>query len=245
MLRLIADTRNVEDGTVYVPIRPICERIGVAWQPQARKLNNDPILAEALRSVTIRLQTSTGSTRPKTSQMLALPIEFLNGWLFGINANRVKDNIRDSLLRYQREVYRVLFEAFGQNQVTHRPDEALLEMLDSDDPLAIAYRHGMAIANLAREQLLLRTQFDGRLSSAETRLDAIEAELGNSERFITVTQTGELLDAIRAVGVVLTKITGSNSFGAVHGEFHRRFGLNSYKRLPAVKFEEAMNWLRQ
>lgn len=30
---------RMSDGTVYVPVRPICDLLGVAWQPQARKLN--------------------------------------------------------------------------------------------------------------------------------------------------------------------------------------------------------------
>lgn len=33
--------------------------------------------------------------------MLCLPLEYLNGWLFGINATRVKKEIRENLIRYQ------------------------------------------------------------------------------------------------------------------------------------------------
>jgi hypothetical protein len=36
----------------------------------------------------------------------------VNGWLFGINANRVKEELRDRLIQYQRECYRVLADAF-------------------------------------------------------------------------------------------------------------------------------------
>lgn len=44
--------------------------------------------------------------------MQYLPLDYLNGWLFGVNANRVKEGIRDNLIRYQRECYRVLADAF-------------------------------------------------------------------------------------------------------------------------------------
>ncbi len=92
---------------VYVPIRPICDFLGVAWSPQRRRINRDPILSEALTSVTVTV-TESG----QRGQMLCLPIDYLNGWLFGINANRVKVEIRENVLRYQRECYRVLADMF-------------------------------------------------------------------------------------------------------------------------------------
>jgi hypothetical protein len=36
-------------------------------------------------------------------EMLMLPVNFLNGWLFGIDSNRVKPEIRDRLIAYQTE----------------------------------------------------------------------------------------------------------------------------------------------
>lgn len=241
---------RVEDGTVYVPIRPICELLGLAWQGQNERINRDAILSQVAGSVSVTL---TEPNRTRNISMKCLPLDYLNGWLFGINANRVKDSVRDGLLKYQMDCYRVLADAFLRNEVTHRPTTANIDewLKTNDDPTAVAYRHAMAIANLAREQALMKAEVDERFESAElllsdygTRLESIEAELGNADRFITTSQTGELLDAIRAIGVQLTKMTGSNSFGATHGEFHRRFSINSYKKLPAAKFDDAMNWLR-
>ena len=239
------------DGTVYVPIRPICDLLGIAWTAQRLRINRDPILAEFLTPVIV---TITGHAHGKTQDVttLCLPLDYLNGWLFGINANRVKSTVRESLLRYQRECYRVLADAFTRNQITHQTDESFEALLASDDPTAVAYRHAMAIANIAREQLMLKAQFDSRMRSAEdtlvdhdNRLDLIEAELGNPDRFITVSQAEQLSQAVRAVGLVFSQMSGRNEYGGVYGELHRRFSINSYKRLPAAKFEDAMSWLRQ
>lgn len=82
---------QVEDGTVYVPVRPICDMIGVDWASQSRKIGSVPILSDISMSVVIKQQTSPGSRRPKTSRMVCLPLSHINGWLFGINANRVKE----------------------------------------------------------------------------------------------------------------------------------------------------------
>ena len=123
---------RLDDGRVFVPIRPICDLLGVAWQPQARKLKTDPILSEQAMSITIRLQTSPNSRRPSKTMMLALPLDMLNGWLFGINPNRVKSTIRERLLQYQRECYRVLDEAFRQQKVTSATDTIIEELLQTD-----------------------------------------------------------------------------------------------------------------
>ena len=243
---------RVEGSKIYVPIRPICDLLGINWATQFRKLRDDDILSEVSMSVVIRQQTSPNSKQPKHSEMVCLPLDYLNGWLFAINAKRVKASVREGLLRYQREAYRVLFEAFTKNEVTHQSIDVELEaLLASDDPSAVAYRHAMAIANIAREQLVMKAQYDARLNSAEaviadnvTRLDAIEAELGNPERFISVAQAADLSQAVRAVATIFSKHTGQNEFGAVYGELYRRYSINSYKRLPERKLEEAIAWLR-
>ncbi len=32
--------------TVYIPVRPICEHLGVDWSAQYRRINRDPVLAK-------------------------------------------------------------------------------------------------------------------------------------------------------------------------------------------------------
>ncbi|MBE2197076.1 MAG: hypothetical protein IAE79_00605 [Anaerolinea sp.] len=34
------------DGTVYIPIRPICQNLGVSWPSQSNRISRDPILSE-------------------------------------------------------------------------------------------------------------------------------------------------------------------------------------------------------
>lgn len=48
----------------------------------------------------------------KLREMLMMPIKFLNGWLFGIDANRVNENAKESLIKYQRECFDVLASHF-------------------------------------------------------------------------------------------------------------------------------------
>ena len=44
----------------------------------------------------------------KNREMICLPIEYLNGWLFGIDINRCKPEIRETLIKYKKECYQAL-----------------------------------------------------------------------------------------------------------------------------------------
>jgi hypothetical protein len=230
---------RVEDGTVYVPIRPICDLIGVNRQGQQERINRDPILSDACRTLTI-VDGYGSVTPPQGRAMLCLPLDYLNGWLFGINANRVKDNVRESVLRYQRECYRVLFDAFQSGELSIDSND--IDDIAKIDPEAVeALRIAESVVKLARSHVRLLQQ----VQTHETRLDAIEAELGHDDRFITVSQAEQISQGVRAIALVFSRNTGRNEYGGVYGELYRQFSINTYKRLPAGKFDEAMNFLRQ
>ena len=237
---------RVEDGTVYVPIRPICERLGVDWSSQRQRIHRDAVLSKHFVVVTT---TKSGRGNPN---MAALPLDYLNGWLFGINASRVSPDIHDRLVRYQEECYRVLAEVFQQQRVTAAPtvqDMDMDELLRTGDtPEAQAYRMALAIANIARQQLIFRYQLEeqaGRLDAHEQRLEMIEATLGDPARYITAAQAGRISQAVKAIALELGKRSGRNEFGGVYGELYRRFDIAGYRELPAGKYEEALRFLGQ
>ena len=234
---------RVEDGAVYVPVRPLCELIGVDWNGQRTKLNKDPVLSGKIASVEITLQVRDNRQTIK-SNMIALPLDYLNGWLFGINANRVKDEIRDSLIQYQTDCYRVLFEAFGRNEPTARPDD---ELMQSADPSAVAYRNALSIAKIAREHYYLTKQVqtqEKQIGRLDQRLSLVEANLGNDDRHVTKEQASNLSQGVRAIGTVLSKRSGKNEYAAVYGELYRTWSVASYKEVPAVNYETVIAWLR-
>ena len=83
---------------VFIPIRPICDFLGVAWTAQRQRILRDPVLSEELTPVIVTI-TGTG----QEVETLCLPLDYLTGWLFGINATRVKEEVRDRLIRFQRK----------------------------------------------------------------------------------------------------------------------------------------------
>lgn len=101
---------TLSEGMPYVAMRPICDNLGVNWAGQLQRIKRHPVL----QSVMCTMHTTGRDS--KEYKMLMLPIRFINGWLFGIDANRVKPEIKDRLVDYQKECFDVLFKHFSSTQ---------------------------------------------------------------------------------------------------------------------------------
>ena len=175
--------------------------------------------------------------------MLALPLDYLNGWMFGINANRVKTEIRDNLLRYQEECYRILADAF----LTRSPETAVTP---TETSLLQVREMGLAIARMAEEQI----EFERRVTKTESRLDKAAIVIGDVQKRLTAVeqhlppsdavtdeQASQISQAVKAIALS----SPDKNFGKIYGELYRKFGITSYKLLPAAKFADAMAFLTE
>jgi len=173
---------------------------------------------------------------------LCIPLDYLSGFLFGINADRVNPEYREDVIRYQRECYKVLSEALTEGRLI--TDITFDDLLQTADPGAVqAYQIAQAVVRLARNQILLESRLSGRIDDHEGRLITLESQLGDTGRNVTPDQASQLSQAVKAVAIELGKKSGRNEFGAIYGELYRKFGITSYKMLPARRFDEAMKFL--
>jgi hypothetical protein len=223
---------------IFIPIKPICDQLGVTWPSQLNRIRRDPVLSRKIKGVFI---TNTPGGR---QEMSCLPLDYLNGWLFGINAARVNEDVRDRLIRYQDECYKALAEAFREGRLMSDP--TFDELLTSESDAVQAYKMALAVVKLARNQILLEGRLDshGKEIAAHTeRLEQLEAKLAPADHAVTNEQASQISQAVKTVAIALGKKSGKNEFGGVYGEFYRRFGITSYKMLPAHQFEKAMRFL--
>ncbi|WKT00950.1 phage antirepressor N-terminal domain-containing protein [Gallibacterium salpingitidis] len=91
------------NGIAYVAMREIVEGIGLEWSRQHKKLVNQSQKFNCVHMTTV-------AQDGKNREMVCLPINYLNGWLFGIDTNRVKPEIRETLIKYKKECYQALFD---------------------------------------------------------------------------------------------------------------------------------------
>lgn len=109
------------DGKHYVGMKAICENIGLGWQGQHERIRRHVVLQEGVR--VIRIPSNGGE-----QDMVCLPLEYLNGWLFGVDVTRLKNpGARTALIRYQRECFKVLYDYWhngkAENPRRTTPDE--------------------------------------------------------------------------------------------------------------------------
>lgn len=95
-----------KDGQSYLPIKPICEAIGIAFPPQNDKLKEHSILSSV---VTIIVTTGADG---KSYEMVCLPVKFIYGWLMTINPGKVAPEARAKVEAYTLECYEVLYNHF-------------------------------------------------------------------------------------------------------------------------------------
>ncbi|MCP5096938.1 MAG: hypothetical protein GY943_15420, partial [Chloroflexi bacterium] len=236
---------RLEDGRIMVPVRPLCKALGIDYAAQRQRVLRDVVLSESVQGVVVTTTPSASGRGGGPQEMLCLPLEYLNGWIFGISAKRVKPEIQDRLIRYQRECYTVLHEAFQEGRLT--TDPVLGDLLQADTEAVQAYKMLQAMVKIARNQIILEAKLEthsGQIASHETRLDEIEAAIAPGTA-VSEEQASQISQAVKAVAMTLSKQTKRNEFGAVYGEVYRKFEVTSYKMVPRSKFEEVMTFLTE
>lgn len=97
-----------DNGSKSVPIRPICEALGIDYPTQFNKLKEDEFL-----SSTIGLSPTVAGDG-KDREMVCIPYKYVFGWLFTINPKNVKEEARESVAMYRAKCYDVLFNYFAE-----------------------------------------------------------------------------------------------------------------------------------
>ena len=103
------------EGKHFVALRPIVENIGLDWAAQYTRINRHQVMKSTVVVMT------TVAEDGKQREMICLPLSMLNGWLFGVDVNRVREEIRPKLIRYQTECFDVLYRHFMPQQRPYNP----------------------------------------------------------------------------------------------------------------------------
>lgn len=193
-----------EAPQVYVPLRPICDYLGLDWSAQMRRTRRDEILNEALISVAI-MATEIGRGQGSRT-VLCLQLEQLPGWLFGVTASRVKPELAERIARYRRECFRVLWQAFQDAALlsTSSTERATTTQLSTTSPntpsnLTQIRDLGLAVAQLAQQQMIYEEEqatLRQQQLVLEQRQQAVEQGLISVEQ--TADAAGELAASAHA-----------------------------------------------
>lgn len=142
------------EGEKLVPIKPICEALGIDEESQRKKILDDEILS----SVTV-LSTATGSDK-KQYKMNCLPLMYIFGWLFTINPKNVKPEAQEAVKKYRMECYTALYRYFTDSVKYLEEKEAAIEKaLAKVDSIRKEFNTAKDNLNEANKQFKLVRQF--------------------------------------------------------------------------------------
>jgi hypothetical protein len=258
--RLLAT--RVEDGSIYLPVRALCDSLGLDRAAQVRRIKRDEAMQEDLQEIDV--ETSSG-----TQTMQFLRLETVPYWLSGVSVNKINPQLRDKLLAYKRWVVRKVYEAFvlefgaeGQSSAT----TALTTNGSTNiSTLAHVRELGLALARLAEEQMALERrqqltnveveQLSQRMNKAASvvgqildRVNRLEERTSPAGKgAITSEQAAEISLAVKAIAGEMARRDQkeSNPYQRVFVALYQRYGIVTYKQLPADRFTDAISWLQE
>jgi len=227
------------DGRIYVALNQMCDALGISRYSQRRRIGDHAVLNEGYVTGDIETPPAPDGRGGGTQSAGLLRVDLVPLWLAGIQVARVSDDIKDKLIRFQKEAATVLWEAFQDGRLTAAND--FNELLKADSPAAQAYLMARAVMQMAHNQLLI----EGRMDTLEQRMEGLEAVVMDDSRHISTDQASRISQAVKLIALELSKRSGRNEYGGVYGELYRKFGITSYKELPADKYEAAAAFLKE
>ena len=96
----------VDDREQLIPVKPVCDILGVSYSAQFEKLTGHPVFASS-----IRINRTTGSDG-KSYEMMCIPLRFFSTWIFSIHPDKVKEEVRDKIIQFQLKCNDILFDYF-------------------------------------------------------------------------------------------------------------------------------------
>lgn len=142
------DLTIIENGNTFVPIKPICQALGIDFKTQYRKLSESVLFASTMGEKT------TVASDGKAREMTCLPFDYALGWLFTINANKVDESARETLLAYQKECINALWNWFvGHKEFVEEKDLAIEQKLQEIETINKEFNSAKKKLEVAKSDL--------------------------------------------------------------------------------------------
>jgi len=242
------------DGRLYVPVNPIAEALGISSRAQRLRVMRDDVMASDAEAVLAEAPDG------KRRSMLAIPLQQLPGFLFGVTTGKANPEVREKLIRYKREAFDVLWRAFAGEPDTLLPLPTAAGLSRAEETLQqIEAMREMALQQVEIERRLAgvenKQQVMGqyvRKFIEDTRVELADHShrLGDVERGlatddpISEAQAAEITLAVKLLALLIEQHSGKRAYGMVYDTLYHRFGIRSYYKLPRKQYEAAIAWLR-
>lgn len=243
---------RLEDGRICAVLRWLCQGLGLDPSGQLERIRRRAALTEGL----VRVQVNTAGG---PQEMPALTLRVLPGWLYTIDENRVKPEVREDIIVFQRECTDVLAEHFANKprQQLPAPDTLVPSepiarperpAADADRAAWIEYHHAMEAWLRWQDDVdRWRASVDQRQTALEDRMESVEEVTRLIpeilERLGPETLSPEHQATIKNLAKRLNELAGF-SYAAIYGELNAAFHVGKYSDIPAARWPDVLAWFK-
>lgn len=147
-LSVINKIKIIQLNDDLIPIKPICEALGIDESSQRKKIQDDEFF-----SSTAVLSTAVGADK-KEREMLCLPLAYIFSWLATINPKNVKEEAKEAVQLYRLECSRVIFEAmFLKNKFLQEKDILIEQKLAELESIRTNFKNAKLKLDEANKEL--------------------------------------------------------------------------------------------
>lgn len=225
-------TLKVED-VIFTAVKPIVEAMGLDWGGQQQKLSKS---GDKFGCRDISMPTNGG-----LQKMICMPIKKLNGWLFSINPEKVRSDLKEKVICYQEECFEALYNYwhFGKAERKTTVDERTglrnaVNMLVSKKGLIYSdaynlvhhYMNVESIEDIPAEKLPMAVEYVHKI--------CLEGELIIDEPKNINILSGDIVVPVEIFGAIMQHTRLARRLAEKTEDFHRQLfemlGLERYVR---------------
>ena len=234
----------VLDGEgVAIPIRVVCDALGLDTEAQSQRLRDHDVLSQGLRIVRVPLNNRIRS-------VVAILHTHIAFWLASITPNLVAEAVRPKLIRYQEELVVVLNALYGPNLEaipTAAFESGTVPDLVAPMELATTRRELVTLRAALLDLIQAQRQTTEQMALLSERVDGV-ADLVDELRTIAKihpAQAEYLQRAIKRLALRVQQKTRSerNMYELLFGQFKISMGIPRYDALPIQQYDRAIQWL--
>ncbi len=204
------------DEGMAIPVRLVCEKLGLDLEAQSKRLRQHAVLSKGLRKDRVPIGQ-------RMREIVVILHKYIPFWLATISPDQVADEAREQLILYQTELVDVLAAIYlRQRGQETTPEQRQLTQLAEEIRLLVASHQ-----------------------DHEQRLSVVEIVLDDLQQYIPVTpaQAEFLLRSLKRLGARYEKKTGKDIYSFLVARFKAELGTHRYDTLPAVAYEKALAWI--
>ena len=225
-----------DDKKLLVPLRPLCDELGLDFSSQLKRVKRDEALADDLFIINAPVLREDGKAQNR--DVVCISLKRLHYWFGSIDTSRVKPELKDKVIHFKRELGDVAWDAFRTRVL---PEDMLAELDASLPREEREYHKAMDRATALRENV---QKHDQDIESLRSRVEKLEARLVGTD-FINGQQARQYLDAVGALGDLL-KVENkklASPYAVIHNKVKEQFEVASYQLIPEKEFPKVLDFL--